>query len=89
MGVVDPTGKPILAVPPYDDGSEETLAKALAGVDLGRCMHASDLELKEQRRRDEEQRAAAKAEKKAEKQRRSAEENGRKALAKAAKDVTA
>jgi hypothetical protein len=72
-------------------GSEDALAKALDGVDLARCMHAPDAELKEQKRREEEQRATAKAQEKAEqqaeKQRRSAEENRRKAQAKAAEDL--
>jgi hypothetical protein len=91
--VVDRAGTPIVAVPLYDDGSEEALAKALAGVDFGRCMHAPDPELKEQKRREEELRVTAKAQEKAEqraeKQRRKAEENRRKVNATAAKDVTA
>jgi enoyl-CoA hydratase/carnithine racemase len=89
--VVDQAGTPIIAVPQYDDGSEDALAKALDGVDLARCMHAPDAELKEQKRREEEQRATAKAQEKAEqqaeKQRRSAEENRSKAQAKAAEDL--
>ena len=87
--VVDRASTPIIAVPQYDDGSEEALAKALAGVDLARCVHAPDAELKEQKRREEEQRATAKAQEKAEKQRRSAEEKRRKAQAKVAEDVPA
>jgi hypothetical protein len=90
--VVDRAGTPIVAVPAYD-ASEEALAKALADVDLDRCMHAPDPELKEQKRLEAELRDAAKAnekaERRAEKERRNAEESSRKALAKAADDAAA
>ena len=91
--VVDRTGAPIVAVPPYENGSKEALATALGDVDLERCMRAPDPELKEQKRQEDELRDAAKAKekaaKRAEKQRRNAEESDRKALAGAAEDVTA
>ncbi len=66
------------------------IGPALKGAKaFGRCMHAPDPELKEQKRREEEQRATDKAQEKSEKQRRKAEENRRKAHAKAAKNVAA
>ena len=48
---------------PYDNGSEEALAEALAGVDFGRCMHAPVPELKaeKQRHKAEEKRRKAHA----------------------------